>query len=65
MDLIKTLMSCTYLKQLIFRELEVKFFSVKEMVLQDIAERTGCLAPCTYTEYRLKSDTLTLVRFFI
>ena len=57
-------MSGIYLKLLtMFRELELKFFLVKEMVLKNIAKRTGCLAPCTYTEYRLRPDTYTLVRF--
>ena len=43
------------------RELELKFYSAKEMVPKTIAKRTGCLAPCTYTEYRLRPDSYTLV----
>ena len=28
-------------------------------------EELGCLYPCTYTEYRLRPDTYTLVRSII
>ena len=47
------------------RELELKFYSAKQMVPKTIATRTGCLAPCTYTEYRLRLETYNAVKFRI
>ena len=35
------------------RQFEVRYFQLGELVLQNVSERTGCLPPCVYTEYRI------------
>ena len=34
------------------RKFEESYYGLAEFVLQDIANATGCLAPCAYKEYR-------------
>ena len=41
-------------KYLCFRFFENQYFSIIQSVLQEIVDQTGCLPPCSYTEYRFE-----------
>ena len=42
------------------RQFEGSYYGLAECVLQDIAQATGCLAPCSYREYRSVGTDLPL-----
>ena len=46
---------------LLLRQFETRFYSVSEEVMKNVAERTGCQAPCMYTEFRMRPETEEVV----
>ena len=46
------------------RQFEVIYNDMHEEDLKSVVERTGCLAPCSYTEYRIKASIELVSIFF-
>ena len=40
---------------------EAKYANLAEMTMPNIANMTGCLAPCDYKEYKLSGEPVSVV----